>query len=252
MFGFGRKARKRTCCSVSETGLVREENQDTVFVDSSRSVLCVSDGMGGGSEGATASRFVCEALSAVAEADGMAGRMSALASAVDEANARIFRYARERGFRQMGATVVVLLFDPDDERRAAICHVGDSRAYRIRARKAELLTRDHTVGNRLGELAGGVRAAGLRSRSNALAHVLTRAIGGAERVEIEWNTVDVAPGDRFLICSDGVHDVVTDERIGFLLSRHESLADISCRLTADVVAGGAPDNYSYVIVEIGA
>ena len=252
MFGFGRKVRKRSCCSACETGLVRTENQDAVFVDPSRTVLCVSDGMGGGSEGATASRVVCEALSAVAGANGLADRTAAVASAVNEANVRIFRYARERGYRQMGATVVVLLFDPDDERRAAICHVGDSRVYRIRARRAELLTRDHTVGNRLGELAGGVRAAGLRSRSNALTHVLTRAIGAREQVEAEWNVIDVAPGDRFLLCSDGVHDVVSDERIGFLLSRSESLSDLSALLTADVIAGGAPDNYSYVIVEIGA
>lgn len=252
MFGFlVRKKRKIVCVTVSETGLVRKDNQDTVFVDRAKTAFSVADGMGGGSEGATASRFVCEEIGKAVAAKTLAERMEAVEAAVAAANDRIRAYAKEREFKQMGSTVAVLLVDPSDGRRAAICHVGDSRIYRIRRRKAELLTHDHTIGGQLGDLTKGITAAGFRSRTNPLAHVLTRAIGGADKVEGDWKKVDVADGDRFLICSDGVHDVVSDERIGAILSCPGGLEESSRRLTDEVVRHGAPDNFSYVMVETG-
>lgn len=252
MFGFGRRKKSKVgCLTASETGSVRKDNQDSVFVDGSKTVFCVADGMGGGSEGATASRFVCEEIAKVVEAKTLAERMEAVEAAVVAANDRIRAYAKGRDFKQMGSTVVVLLLDPSDSRRAAICHVGDSRIYRIRRRTAELLTHDHTIGGQLGELTKGITAAGFKSRTNPLAHVLTRAIGGADKVEGEWKRIDVADGDRFLICSDGVHDVVSDARIGVILSCPDGLKEASRRLAEEVVRHGAPDNFSYVMVETG-
>ena len=252
MFGFGRKKKLKTgCLTVSETGLVRKDNQDSVFVDRAKTVFCVADGMGGGSEGATASRFVCEEIEKLVAAKTLAARMEAVEAAVVAANERIRAYAREREFKQMGSTVAVLLLDPSDSRRAAICHIGDSRIYRIRRRKAELLTHDHTIGGQLGDLTKGVLSAGFRSRTNPLAHVLTRAIGGADKIEGDWKKIDVADGDRFLICSDGVHDVVSDERIGTLLSQTYDIGTAATRLKDAVIGNGAPDNYTYVIAEMG-
>ena len=252
MFGFGKKGPKAECLTVSETGLVRKDNQDSVLVDRAKTFFCVADGMGGGSEGATASRFACEELGKAVAAKTLAARAEAVEAAVAAANDRIRAYAQERNFRQMGTTVAVLLLDPADIRRAVICHVGDSRIYRVRGRKAELLTRDHTVGGQLGELTRGIAAASFRSRSNPLAHVLTRAIGAMDRVEGDWKKIDVEPGDRFLICSDGVHDVVSDARIGSILSGPADLAAASRRLADEIVRNGAPDNFSYVMIRIGA
>ena len=238
--------------TASETGSVRKDNQDSVFVDGAKSVFCVADGMGGGSEGATASRFVCEEVAkAVEGVQDLAGRMRAVDAAVAAANARIRAYAEGKEFKQMGSTVVVLLVDPKDGRHAAVCHVGDSRLYRVRRGRAEALTKDHTIGGQLGELTTGIRAAGFRSRTNPLAHVLTRAIGGADKVEGDWKRIDVADGDRFLICSDGVHDVVSDARIGVILSCPGGLEESSRRLTDEVIRHGAPDNFSYVMVGFG-
>ena len=252
MFGFGKKKRlKAVCVTASETGLVRKDNQDSVFVDRAKTVFCVADGMGGGSEGATASRFVCEEIAKIADAETFSKRLKAAEAAIAAANDRIRAYARERDFKQMGSTMAVLLLDLSDKRRAAICHVGDSRIYRIRRRTAELLTRDHTIGRQLGELTKGITAAGFKSRTNPLAHVLTRAIGAADRVEGDWKKIDIANGDRFLICSDGVHDVVSDARIGSILSGPDDLAAASRNLTDEIVRGGAPDNFSYVMVEFG-
>ena len=251
MFGFLKRRLSADVLTVSETGLVRKDNQDTVFVDRAKTVFCVADGMGGGSEGATASRFVCEEIGKAVAAKTLAERMEAVESAIVAANDRICAYAKERNFKQMGSTVAVLLVDPSDVRRAAICHVGDSRIYRIRRRTAALLTHDHTIGGQLGDMTKGVLAAGFKSRTNPLAHVLTRAIGAADKVEGDWKKIDVEDGDRFLICSDGVHDVVSDARIGVILSCPGGLKESSRRLADEVVRHGAPDNFSYVMVEFG-
>ena len=251
MFGFLKRRLSTDVLTVSETGSVRKDNQDSVFVDGAKTVFCVADGMGGGSEGATASRFVCEEIGKAVAAKTLAERMEAVEAAIVAANDRIRAYAKERDFKQMGSTVAVLLVDPSGSRRAAICHIGDSRIYRIRSRKAELLTHDHTIGGQLGDLTKGVLSAGFRSRTNPLAHVLTRAIGATDKVEGDWKKIDVADGDRFLICSDGVHDVVSDERIGTLLSRRYDIGTAATRLKDAVIGNGAPDNYTYVIAEMG-
>ena len=252
MFGFGKRKRlKAVCVTASETGSVRKDNQDSLFVDKAKTVFCVADGMGGGSEGATASRFVCEEIGKAVEAKTLAERMEAVETAIAAANDRIRAYAKERDFKQMGSTMAVLLLDPSDRRRAAICHVGDSRIYRIRRRTAELLTHDHTVGGQLGEMTKGILAAGFKSRTNPLAHILTRAIGATDKVEGEWRKIDVVADDRFLVCSDGVHDVVPDEKIGSILSGPDDLAAASRHLTDEIVRGGAPDNFSYVMIEFG-
>ena len=252
MFGFGkRNTLKVVCVTLSETGAVRKDNQDSVFVDKAKTVFCVADGMGGGSEGATASRFVCEEIEKAGTAKTLAERMEAVEAAVAAANDRIRAYAKERDFKQMGSTAAVLLADPSDVRRAAICHVGDSRIYRIRRRMAEPLTHDHTIGGQLGDLTNGITAAGFKSRTNPLSHVLTRAIGAADKVEGDWKKINVADGDRFLVCSDGVHDVVSDEKIGSILSEPDDLAEASRHLTDEIVRNGAPDNFSYVMIAFG-
>ena len=252
MFGWlSRSALKADCLSVSETGLVRKDNQDTVFVDTAKTVFCVADGMGGGAEGATASQFVCEALDKVTDAKTLVARMEAVDAAIRAANDRIRAYAAERMFAQMGSTVAVLLVDPADSRRGAICHVGDSRIYRVRGGRAELLTKDHTIGGQLSEFAQGKQAADLKSRANPLAHVLTRAIGAVEAVVGEWRKIDIACGDAFLVCSDGVHDVISDSLIGEILTKEPDLSAASERLRDEIVRNGAPDNFTYVMVEMG-
>ena len=251
MFGVMKRKWCIASLAVSETGKVRKDNQDAFFADAAKTLFCVADGMGGGSEGATASRFVCEEIARAAESADMPLRMKAVDESIATANARILAYARGKGFKQMGSTVAVLLLDPTRPGRAAICHVGDSRIYRVRRGCAELLTKDHTIGGQLSELATGEQAAGLRSRKNPLAHVLTRAIGVEERVSGDWRKIDVEKDDAFLVCSDGVHDVVADSLLGEILTVSESLETASKRLSDEIVRNGAPDNYTYVMIEIG-
>ena len=233
MFGFGRKAQTQEpprleAVFVSETGLLRDDNQDNVLVSVGHGVFCVADGMGGGAEGAKASDVVCRELKMtvhVAE-DEFYARVTAVQNALVEANFEIFSYARERGYAQMGSTAAVLVFDLTDRTRAAVVHVGDSRVYRLHRGLAERLTRDHRV-------IGG--------------NALTRAVGVAPTVRCDIREIAVSPGDRFVVCSDGVSGVVPDARLAVFASGG-AIETAAERLAAEVVKAGAPDNYSFVLV----
>ena len=218
--------------SKSETGLVRADNQDHLFVDDERLVYCVADGVGGGAEGARASEIVCANLKMVtyAAADTFKARTSAVLKAIEDANAALFAYAREKGVPLVASTVAALVLDPENPRHAAICNVGDSRIYRFRRGMPELLTHDHRLG-------GG-------------SHALTRAIGAAETVRVEWTELESTDASRFLLCTDGVHDVVSAGRLAAFVSAAPTLDAAVERIAADVVRHGAPDNYSFVLLEV--
>lgn len=232
MFGFLKRKKigpPLEAVFVSETGLVRRDNQDNALVSVGRGVFCVADGMGGGAEGAKASDVVCRELKMTMHAAGedFYSRVSAAQNALVDANLEIFSYARERGFDQMGSTAAVLVFDPSDHARAAVIHVGDSRVYRIRGGLAERLTRDHRVPG---------------------SNTLTRAVGGAATVRCDLREVEVRRGDRFVVCSDGVTCVVSDARLAVFASGG-TLERAAERLAGEVVKAGAPDNYSFVLVQ---
>lgn len=225
--------------SISDTGLVRTENQDSVLSAPERGLYVIADGMGGGEGGAAASRILCEEMSGVARAGEMA-------EAVGRAHRRIADYAAGRGYRTMGTTVAALKADGD---RATVLWVGDSRIYRLRAGKIERLTDDHTVGNELSRIAPGVAAGRLAERSHPLAHVLTRAVGVESTVKPDELRTEIKPGDRFLLCSDGVHDLLTDEAIASLLAVPHTRQEALQNLALAVREAGAHDNFSMIVVD---
>lgn len=237
---------------VSDVGLVRPENQDRLFAGFLSGIYCVADGMGGGDEGAKASELVCSEVyrSVSSSPDDFASRMDAIEEGLQAANLIIYNYAKSRHYRQMGSTAAILVFDTPGSDQAAICHVGDSRVYRIRDGLATLLTRDHTVAVELGLMMLSDSGDKLSGRAHPMAHVLTRAIGTDSKLNTQWRKVKVAKGDRFLICSDGVHDVVSDALIGFLAG-YGPLEVVKERLVSTIVNGGAPDNYSFILIDVG-
>ena len=238
LFGFGREhadeveaSLKVGAFAVSEPGLVRQDNQDHVFVDEERLVYCVADGVGGAKEGARASEIVCrnvKMMLAAAPSD-FAARVEAVGQAVADANSAIFAHAREHGYDAMGSTVAVMVLDPKNPRHAAICHVGDSRVYRIRGGMPQRLTRDH--------------------RCEAGANTLTRAVGAAETVAADWFEITSTNPSRYIICTDGVHDVESEARLAVFVAAGP-IGSAAQRLSADILRRGAPDNYSFVIVEV--
>lgn len=240
---------RRAVVSVSETGSHRPSNQDHVFVCARAGVYAVADGMGGAECGEVASQIVCRRLESM---DWLAldfnGRVEAAVRALGEANDEILEYIRAQGLSRMGSTAAVLLLDAVERRRGAIVYIGDSRVYRVRGGAAEPLTADHTVGRELGFYQrDGRNRDGQKTRLN---HVLTRAIGIAPKVELETLSIDLRPDDRFIVCSDGVHDVLTEGLIGELTGAG-SLAEARKRLCAAVEKGGSPDNYSFILVGRG-
>ena len=253
MFGFGlkRKSKPRiTAVSESAVGLVRENNEDHLLVDGQHLVYCVADGMGGGADGEKASEIVCAEIEMIVRYQPVdfAARMEDACTAVVCSNEAIFDYSQAMGFDQMGTTLSLLVFDPEDSSHAALCHVGDSRIYRFRKGKVSQLTRDHSVGAELGRRLGGAE---LANRANPLAHVLTRAIGTSKTVCPDWKKITVEPGDRYLLCTDGVHDVVSDERLLELVA-NVPLEAAKRALKTEVYDCGAPDNLSFVILDVEA
>lgn len=236
--------------AVSETGLVRGDNQDSLLLLGECGVFCVADGMGGGCDGALASSIICEEIASSVK-KAKCDIRSAVDCALLSANARICQYADKNGYRKMGSTAVILVFDGNDIGKAAVCHVGDSRVYRMRKGGVELLTDDHTLANQILRSNEGQWTESLRGRKSPLSHILTKVVGSVDGVVPEWREIGVECEDCFLICSDGVHDIIEEHDIAELYASACSLEIFSEGLKREILRRGAPDNFTYVIVEAG-
>ena len=230
------------CATLSEVGLVRKDNQDNFFARPGLYLVC--DGMGGGEGGAEASKTVCNAVAAEKlETVPFAERRFRAAEAITLGHLEIQRIAEANNYSQMGTTAVVLLFDDDGGKTAWCGHVGDSRLYRYRAGAFTPLTRDHTVANALGVSGKGATA--------AFSHVLTRALGvGGATPEIEWRELDVRDGDVYLLCSDGVYDMLEDDVMKSVFAKRMPMKDTAKELERLILAAGAGDNYTVVAVRV--
>ena len=241
---------------VSDCGLVRKDNQDNLLAQPEEGFFCVADGMGGGKGGALASQWICEAFAEAIRTSDFAAlsgerRRALIDCALQEVNQRIRTYANEQGFRSMGSTIVALATDPSNPAQLLLIHAGDSHIYRMRRGELQLLTSDHTVGGELSRKAHSrMESNDLKSRRNPLSHILTRAVGTEFRVRPDWQTTDIRLGDRFLLCSDGVHDMLSDEEIAALLRSRSAPDEIARRLEKAVVDAGAGDNYSMICLEV--
>ena len=235
--------------AASDRGLVRADNQDSYLMRPGEFFLAVADGMGGGADGALASAWIKEELAKLLEQPkaSFRDRVSRTGVALEAANARIRAHMKEHGIAMMGSTAAVLLADPSRPARGVIAHVGDSRIYRWRRGTGTLLTRDHTVGDEIGRaLVDNAQAAAVKSRSNPLSHILTRAVGTGFKVRPDWRKIDLRAGDRYLLCTDGVHDVLSDAQVSARLGRAKTPADALKAFARAVVASGAPDNYTLI------
>lgn len=234
----------------TDPGLVREENEDAFACLGAEGCFLVSDGMGGGSAGEIASQIVEESVSdAMVDSgdDSPGGRKYAVQQALHRANQTIQEYARAHSYAQMGATLVLFLADSWDPSRAWLCHVGDSRIYLLREGELSLLTRDHTLGT---ELEGKKRTVFTDHTKSPLSHILTRSIGVAGKVLPEWREIEVRPDDLFLLCSDGVSTMLSDDEICGELIGSAPLEERISALSAAVREAGAKDNYTIVLCRI--
>lgn len=233
---------------ISECGAVRKDNQDSFLIDRERRFYAVADGMGGGEGGARASAIACEELARACRARTFAARLHAAAEALCEADRRIRAFAASAGYRQMATTAA--LFHFDGRHLGVVGWIGDSRLYRWRSGRLEQLTADHTL---VGELARSTpRPAGCSTREGSLAHVLTRALGVGGEIAPEWRRVDVCTGDRLLLATDGLFDMLDDRCIGEIVGESASASEAVANLAAAVRAAGSADNFTIVAIYAGA
>jgi protein phosphatase len=247
----------------SDKGLRRTSNEDSHCERPEIGLFVVADGMGGHVAGEVASREAVDAIQAfiadTAHADKnrtwpfpfepeLSLEANRLKAAFRLANRKIAAaIADSSELRGMATTASALLAGKTS---ACVGHVGDSRVYVLRGGKLEQITHDHSW------VEEQVRA-GTMSPSAARQHpwrnVVTRALSGGEDPEVDVTEIDPQPGDRFLLCSDGLFSVIGDAEIaGILGDKERSLQDIAVALISAANAGGGPDNITALVIEVNA
>jgi len=229
--------------ATSDVGRVRKNNQDSGFA--SESLLVVADGMGGAAAGDIASAETIQVMRRLhgAHADDMLG---ALAGAVQRANDRLGEIVEEDpSVEGMGTTVTAIMFDGDST-SMGLAHIGDSRAYLLRDGKLTQLTQDHTF---VQGLVDEGRITEVEARSHPHRSLLLRALDGRHDAEPDLSTFEVRPGDRLLICSDGLCGYVEDEAIERALESG-SADEAALRLLQMALDAGGPDNITTVVGDI--
>lgn len=243
---------------ISDTGRMRSENQDSIFVDEAGKFILLADGMGGHERGAEASQttlsvmkeyFHPDVISAelvdITEGSGVPAEIVCLTSLVDEAvtkaNTVLYdRNQKERLQRFMGTTVVGLIFT--GEGSALWFHVGDSRLYRWRQGDLKCLTKDHSA------YAEWVRKG--REGTEPGKNVVTRAIGPNPAVSAETLYEKWEPEDTYFMCSDGLTDLVSDEQIMEIIKSEEDVDAIATRLIDAANDAGGKDNVSVIVCKV--
>jgi len=230
---------------LSDVGLVRSANQDAYYIDPEGRFFIIADGMGGHAGGEEASRIATEVIQAylVERWNSVTPTPTLLECAFLQANQAIMQDQQKHPQRSdMGTTAVAVIFR---EQQAYCCHVGDSRLYRLRS-SLQQITEDHTwvaKALKIGELTPE------SARTHPYRHILLQCLGREDLHEIDVQALDVQPGDRLLLCSDGLTEELSDS----LIASHLQSPDIDTAVFALVevaLANGGHDNITTVIVAI--
>ncbi|HZR03725.1 MAG TPA: Stp1/IreP family PP2C-type Ser/Thr phosphatase [Burkholderiales bacterium] len=243
----------------THAGMVRTHNEDTIGADPSIGLAVLADGMGGYNAGEVASSIAVALITK--ETRELAGKLevdhgegideSAVAAeilqdSIARANSSIYHAAgTQPQYAGMGTTLVVALFTPS---RISVAHVGDSRLYRLRGSELVQLTRDHSLLQE--QIDSGIITKEMARRSQNK-NLVTRAVGIEPSVEAEINAFDVREGDTYLLCSDGLNDMVEDEDILLTLSSlQQNLPLAANQLVQLANDNGGRDNVSVILVRV--
>jgi serine/threonine protein phosphatase PrpC len=245
--------------AATDPGLVRHRNEDRYIADSELGLFAVVDGMGGHNGGELASATIAEAMTSfIRETVGDFDRtwpatldpcLSLLANrlqvAIRSANRTLATRAKTNAALDgSGATLAAALFGDGE---LAVSNVGDCRAYLLRAGQLLQLTRDHSV---VAEQVALGLIDSKAARTHPLRHVVTRAVSGQAGMPVDIIEVKVEPGDRLILCSDGIHGVLSDDEISAIVGMNGRTPDEACRAAIQAVnARGGPDNVTTVVVE---
>jgi protein phosphatase len=241
--------------SAVDVGRCRSNNEDAVAIDEELALAVLADGMGGYNAGEVASELATSRIHSLYGAwlrrhgrqAANAELLRALDACVLETNRAIYDAgSADPSCAGMGTTLVVALLRDD---RLLVGHVGDSRAYRLRGATLQQITHDHSVMQEQID-AGLISAeqAAISGRRN----LVTRALGVEDSVRLEAHLHEVEPGDIYLLCSDGLSDMLEDDAIARLLLRHDGLADAGRALVDAANQAGGRDNISLILVRVNS
>lgn len=243
--GMPQRARRFRFSSVGRThrGAVRKLNEDAYVERPDTALWAVADGMGGHKGGDLASALITHRLGRITHGPTAYALRSEVARQLALANQDLIQHARQTARGAIGATVAVL----------TACHgyytctwAGDSRIYLLRRGRLRRLTTDHSLVQSLvdaGELSPE------EARHHSRAHIVTRAVGASAELQLETANGELEPGDRFLICSDGLTSVTDDRQILELISGKDAEAAIT-GLIAHTLRHGAPDNVTAILTDV--
>lgn len=244
---------------ITDTGRVREHNEDAIGCNAEVGLMVLADGMGGYNAGEVASGIAVQTITELAtegatreqrnDVDAHTGLMRqtiVLRDAVARANKIIFQTAQSQTHCEgMGTTLVAAVFYDD---RVSIAHVGDSRAYRLRGDKFEQLTLDHSL---LQELVDRGFYSEEEAQRSTNRNYVTRALGVEPTVDVEVHEYDVLPDDIYLLCSDGLPDMVEDEDIHLTISTFNASLDVVGKQLIELANDhGGRDNVSVMLAQV--
>ncbi len=241
---------------LTDTGRMREQNEDSIGLVPEAGLVVVADGMGGHQAGEVASKlavdvitkYVADSFTDTAKAPTAALEIKSMGEAVQEANRAIYELSRQRPeCAGMGSTVVAVVFYKD---QMCVSHVGDSRLYRFRFGILEQITQDHSV---IQELINRGLATEEEARESVSKNLVTRALGIDPAVSPDISEHAVMDEDIYLLCSDGLNDVLADGDIEMILTEHGRNLEAAVQTMIETAnLRGGPDNISVVLVRTGA
>ncbi|MGQ0710907.1 MAG: Stp1/IreP family PP2C-type Ser/Thr phosphatase [Rhodoferax sp.] len=237
----------------TDPGRARENNEDSAVFDENTALMVLADGMGGYNAGEIASgmatAFIKTELSRWLQETGSAAALRevrrAMEICVENANLSIFNAANSNAaYAGMGTTLVVGAFRAD---KLLVGHIGDSRCYRWREGQLQQITKDHSLIQE--QIDAGLITEEQASQSN-IKNLVTRAVGVDEMVLLEINEHQVQVGDWYLLCSDGLSDMVDDAAIARILAQGQDLSACAQALVDTANANGGRDNITVILSEV--
>jgi len=227
----------------SDVGLLREGNEDSAYAGPH--LLALADGMGGHAAGEVASAVAIATLAPLDTDPAGTDMLQALADAIAEANAELRQITEaDPATEGMGTTLTALLWSGDE---VAMCHIGDSRAYLLRDGVFHQISHDHTL---VQSLVDEGRLTPEAAASHPQRSLVMRALQSSAPAEPDLAMLKAKVGDRFLLCSDGLSDVVSDETVQKTLTQLTDLNEAVSQLINLAIRGGGPDNITCVLADV--
>jgi len=227
----------------SHVGLKRKVNEDAVLAMPEQSIWVVSDGMGGHEAGDYASRLITDLIATIDPQLPATDRMHALRGAIQKAHSLIRDEAASRGVSVIGATVASLMLANG---HFVGIWAGDSRIYLLRDGKIQMLTADHSI---VATLVESGQMSWDEAEHHPQSNAITRAVGVGDDLELDKVRGEVEPGDRFLVCSDGLTKYATFGMLETTMNK-EPLETVVDRLIQIALDGGGADNITVVVVDV--